>query len=221
MIAWLLAQKNPSCSNSCEESLFNLVVAFIYIFTFFNVKDEPTRYKYLTFYVINFLENTVLLCTWFFSFNLTTPEILMFRISGLVGHYALFFLGILCMVLYYVYFHPSVGAVSKEMKDSAQNVPVPLPSSEPKMSKILARKGSIDHTHFPGAVNNSHSASSSRKNVSLGGDTTSVPYDSRRQPNNGQVLRSQEVKLNIAIPANSKLSSNDNRQLANSDETKL
>lgn len=151
MLAWLIVQKTKACTNQCEEVLFNLIVAFIYIFCFFNVREEPTRYKYLTYYMVCFMENSVLLFTWFFSFNLSTPEILWFRISGLVGDYSLFFLGILCMVLYYVYFHPTVGSMSQKQNHPPTKAPsaasIHFPSDHvPNKLKSLTRKGSIDTT---------------------------------------------------------------------------
>lgn len=166
MVAWLIVQRTKACENHCEEALFNLIVAFIYVFTFFNVRDEPTRYKYLTFYIICFLENSCLLFTWFFSFNLSTPDILWFRISGLVGDYAVFFLGILSMVLYYVYFHPSVGVHQSDQKNPTKapsNASISFPSDLPVRSKALARKGSMDTSQLAGVVIGNGGSSSSHQ----------------------------------------------------------
>lgn len=160
MLAWLIVQKSRVCETQCEEALFNLIVAFIYIYTFFNVREEPTRYKYVTFYVITFVENTVLLLTWFFSFNLTTQDILYFRISGLVGDYALFFAGILCMVLYYVYFHPTVGSMSRSALKAPSIASFPVDVTK---SKALSRKGSIDTTQLGVAINSQAASSGSRR----------------------------------------------------------
>ncbi|CAL8086972.1 unnamed protein product [Orchesella dallaii] len=185
MLVWLIVQGNQACSNQCDEALFNLVVAFIYVFTFFNIRDEPTRYKYLTFYIISFFENTVLLLTWFFPFTgVSTTDILWFRVAGLVGDYALFFMGILCMVIYYTYFHPSVGFLARQaddlVKENSQgsnqqsSAGVHAESVVPK--KPLTRKGSIDHSalaSFP------QSASSSRKNVTFSLDH---PSNTERLP---------------------------------------
>ena len=37
----------------------------IYIFMFFNAKEEPTRYKYLIYYTFSFLENSAIIAVWF------------------------------------------------------------------------------------------------------------------------------------------------------------
>lgn len=191
MLAWLIVQKTNACGeNQCEEALFNLIVAFIYIFTFFNVRDEPTRYKYLTFYMICFIENTLLLFTWFFSFNLSTPDILWFRVSGVIGDYALFFLGILCMVLYYVYFHPTVGSQAQKNTVKAQSsTSISFPSDVTTVkNKSLARKSSIDTTHLV-LGNSSQSASSSRRKVSLPADANVSSHSANSRKSSNSLLK--------------------------------
>jgi len=188
MLVWLIVQGNQACSNQCEEALFNLVVAFIYVFTFFNIRDEPTRYKYLTFYIITFLENTVLLLTWFFPFTgASTTDTLLFRVAGLVGDYALFFMGIICMVMYYSYFHPSIGYLARQPPDdlvkensqgsNQQSSTTGVHHTESVIpKKPLTRKGSIDHSAL---ASYPHSATSSRKNVTFSLDH---PSNSERLP---------------------------------------
>ena len=48
MAGWVVAQRTQACSNRCEEVLFSAVLGAIYIFSFFNAKDERTRYRRLT-----------------------------------------------------------------------------------------------------------------------------------------------------------------------------
>ena len=45
MAGWVVAQRTQACSNRCEEVLFSAVLGAIYIFSFFNAKDERTRYR--------------------------------------------------------------------------------------------------------------------------------------------------------------------------------
>lgn len=210
MLAWLIVQGNQACSNQCEEALFNLVVAFIYVFTFFNIRDEPTRYKYLTFYIITFLENTILLFTWFFSWGPSSSDLILFRVAGLVGDYVLFFIGILCMVMYYAYFHPSVGFFAKQADDvvkensqgSNQQSFAGMSTEHPVPKKPLTRKGSLDHATL---ASYPQSASSSRKNVTFSldhpinnADTktgTSVPADPPSQEGVQRNLSGSQIKL--------------------------
>ena len=128
MLAWLIVQGhgNPKkCVNHCEEAMLNLGVAFIYVFAFFNLRDnEPTRFKYLAFYIILFLENTVFVFTWFFySNNVHIAENVSFRVSGIVGDYVLFFVGIISMVVYYICLHPSLEFRSKIGRKFKSDVP--------------------------------------------------------------------------------------------------
>ena len=44
----------------------------IYIFMFFNAKEERTRYKYVLYYGFSFLENTAIILVWFFHTPSTT-----------------------------------------------------------------------------------------------------------------------------------------------------
>merc|ERR1712020_72668 len=64
MSAWVISQQTQACSNKVEEIFFSFVLGAIYIFSFFNAKDEPTRYKYLFYYTFCLLENTILIGLW-------------------------------------------------------------------------------------------------------------------------------------------------------------
>lgn len=170
MLAWLILQGHQTCSNQCEEALFVLVVAFIYIFTFFNIRDEPTRYKYLIFYSICFLENTALLFIWFLPPTLKATgneDIFWLRVAGIVGDYALFFIGLISMVLYYVYFHPSLSRRDSKTLEFEKEAGVVIPGEQNRTrSEFLMRKGSLDQTTTPLSLSNP----SSRRNVTFAMD---------------------------------------------------
>ena len=44
MTTWILAQRVDACSTAGETLLFALVLGVVYIFSFFNAKEERTRY---------------------------------------------------------------------------------------------------------------------------------------------------------------------------------
>ena len=130
MLAWLIVQEHRNQKNGvnhCEEAMLNLGVAFVYVFTFFKLgDDEPTRYKHLAFYLVCFVENTIFVLTWFFSSNnVHVAEDFSFRVCGIVGDYVLFFVGIFCMVVYYVCLHPSPECRSKIRREFRSVVPEP------------------------------------------------------------------------------------------------
>ena len=45
MTTWILAQRVDACSTAGETLLFALVLGVVYIFSFFNAKEERTRYR--------------------------------------------------------------------------------------------------------------------------------------------------------------------------------
>lgn len=103
MSAWVVYQRTSACNTRCEEFLFALVLGAIYIFSFFNAKEERTRYKYLLFYSFCFVENTALVSVWFWR---AEPS-LWYRVPAIVSHYLAFFGSIVFMLLYYVCCHPT------------------------------------------------------------------------------------------------------------------
>ena len=109
MATWVMCQKTQACNSACEEFLFNIVLGAVYIFSFFNAKEGRTRYKYALYYSFCFVENTVLIVFWFLYANsgLLPGQTHWYWIPGIIGHYVMFFGGILFMVIYYTCFHPT------------------------------------------------------------------------------------------------------------------
>merc|ERR1719430_1142354 len=105
MASWVIAQRTAACNTRCEEFLFALVLGAIYIFMFFNAKEERTRYKYLLYYSFCLVENTAIICIWFLAPSTSLANWYVF--PAMVGHYLAFFAGIMFMVCYYLWFHPT------------------------------------------------------------------------------------------------------------------
>ncbi|KAJ6218624.1 hypothetical protein RDWZM_009781 [Blomia tropicalis] len=112
MTIWIMHQGTQFMNepHHCSEYLFNMLVGTIYMIQFLNVKDEPTRYKYLWYYVITGVENVTLIILWStratenVEFNLhwlRLPPILIIIV------FALFMIGIIAMQLYYWFAHPN------------------------------------------------------------------------------------------------------------------
>jgi hypothetical protein len=80
-----------------------MIIGAIYLFCFLNVKDEPTRYKYLSYYIIAFAENISLILLWYFKNDPTK----WYHIPALVAVISAFAAGILFMLIYYWFFHPN------------------------------------------------------------------------------------------------------------------
>jgi len=108
MTTWILAQRVDACSTAGETLLFALVLGVVYIFSFFNAKEERTRYKYLFYYSFCFLENTALVAAWFHARDDdVADDTEWYRLPGIVFHYVAFFAGLCFMLLYYGLFHPT------------------------------------------------------------------------------------------------------------------
>lgn len=112
MSTWVVLQRTEACHTRCEEILFALVLGAIYVFSFFNAKDERTRYKYLIYYTFCFVENTTFIVVWcLYAHRTLDPEnqhgTIWYFYPSVFGHYLMFFGGIFFMLVYYVCFHPT------------------------------------------------------------------------------------------------------------------
>jgi len=107
MASWIIFQRTNACNTKCEEFLFALVLGVIYIFMFFNAKEEKTRYKYLLYYSFCLIENTAIIIIWFLSPSTSLTSWYVF--PAMCGHYLAFFAGIMFMIFYYLWFHPTGG----------------------------------------------------------------------------------------------------------------
>ncbi|XP_053949546.1 XK-related protein 4 isoform X1 [Anastrepha ludens] len=90
--------------------LFCLALGLIYLFIYIPVKDTPTRYKYALYYAICSVENIicVVLFIYYAPENLSKSTALFYTLCTLaIGFY---YVGICCMCIYYMYFHPNVKA---------------------------------------------------------------------------------------------------------------
>lgn len=105
MTSWILTMKTNFCNTKCEEFGFNGVLGIIFIFCYFNPVDNATRYRYLTFYIFMFVENSTLLVFWLkkVDYEIWVKELVIYT------HYTSFVLGILLMLTYYRWFHPTGG----------------------------------------------------------------------------------------------------------------
>lgn len=70
MAAWLALGHHQTavCSSRCEELMFSCVLGLAYILAFIAPRDGPTRYTYLAYYLVCFMENTGALVVWYVYF---------------------------------------------------------------------------------------------------------------------------------------------------------
>ncbi|XP_054152903.1 XK-related protein 4-like [Oppia nitens] len=103
MFLWIVSMRTSFCKNRIEELGYNAILAFIFIFCYFNPVDTPTRRRYILYYLFMFCENIIILTLWYFN----CPESEIYKPLGFPAFLISFTLGIAFMVVYYLWFHPS------------------------------------------------------------------------------------------------------------------
>lgn len=106
MTIWLVIQKTDFCSTQVEELFFDAVIGIVYIFSFFNMKEGHTRYRAAFFYIIVFIENTVMFALWYHYDG--KPYMKWYTIPALVFVWGGFVMGLFFMLSYYCCLHPNI-----------------------------------------------------------------------------------------------------------------
>jgi len=124
MTAWLVCQRTRFCVDEhgtthwCREYLFNSVIGFVYVFCFFNIKEGMTRIRVIPYYVIMLGENTIFIVMWY-PFRTLYGDI---ETAALIIVWGGFACGLLCMVSYYCFYHPSLSVKGICVKKTQLNV---------------------------------------------------------------------------------------------------
>ena len=113
MIIWVLIQRTHFCDTKCQEFIFNLVSATIYIFCYLNLIEGHTRLRYLFYYTLMYLENMFMIWAWWMFAHVESKWYINPAIALVCGG---FFIGIGFQVLYYMLFHPNNYPPYRETK---------------------------------------------------------------------------------------------------------
>ncbi|KAG5889742.1 hypothetical protein JTB14_018964 [Gonioctena quinquepunctata] len=111
MTIWLActSAKNNFCDhNSLYDFLFYCILGAVYLFTHVILVEGPTCCKYVIFYSILFVENTVANAVWIITADDSLKQ-MVYYLPIIFLNVIPFILGILFMLLYYKVFHPSTG----------------------------------------------------------------------------------------------------------------
>ncbi|XP_028156763.1 uncharacterized protein LOC114350247 isoform X1 [Ostrinia furnacalis] len=104
MTFWIIIQKTTFCSNKLEETLYNVVMGFVYCFCYINLREGQTRYRILTFYTLIVTQNLGSLFLYVIISDIGRQQkpwsitCTVFLIGGT-------FIGLCSMIFYYRYFH--------------------------------------------------------------------------------------------------------------------
>lgn len=111
MTIWLSVstQDNNFCNhNKLYDFMFYSIFGTVYIFTHVTLQDGKTFYKYLFFYSILFVENTIANVLWVVNAGSEVQSMSYYH-PIIILNVVPFVIGIMCMVLYYKVFHPTKG----------------------------------------------------------------------------------------------------------------
>jgi len=123
MLVWIVMQHTKFCSTKIQEYCFNAVAAFICIFDFFNVIEGHTRLRYVIYYSIMYCENVAMVIVWYFYQSTASG---WYLVSVIVIIVAIFWVGILVQIVYYLAFHPN----NKQPYASEKRIRICVPWSE-------------------------------------------------------------------------------------------
>lgn len=120
MLLWLIMMGTDFCGSADSQTypvgefVYKVVVAWVYVFDFFPVKEGPTRIKSGAYYILCFVETSVLITVWYIEVhkrvedNLSSAWYLQewFQITTLTLIPCFFFLGMVFCAVYYLKLHP-------------------------------------------------------------------------------------------------------------------
>jgi len=123
MLSWTLMQHTTFCSTKIREFGFNAVAAFICIFDFFNLIEGHTRMRYVIYYFIVYCENVAMAVVWYCHQSSVAG---WYRLPVIIFVVAVFWVGILVQIIYYLIIHPN----NKPPYASEKRIRVCVPLSE-------------------------------------------------------------------------------------------
>ncbi|XP_069771518.1 XK-related protein 9 [Narcine bancroftii] len=116
-VLWLImficvcVQKTKFCTSKIQEFIYRAVVAFILVFTFFNLKSKNTRVVATLYYTFRIVETVVILFVCWFLKSSTVAKSYSFLLSLIIVPSLI--AGIVCLVLYYSCYHPKRAYVEE------------------------------------------------------------------------------------------------------------
>nr|KAG5705304.1 hypothetical protein BaRGS_010755 [Batillaria attramentaria] len=101
---WLMNQRTTFYKNKYLEKAFNIICGYVMLFCFLNLREGHTRYRFLVFYLIFYIENFFMLAFWF---RFTRDLGAWFHIWGFITVLIFFVLHVIFQLLFYTFFHPT------------------------------------------------------------------------------------------------------------------
>ncbi|XP_021519138.1 XK-related protein 9 [Meriones unguiculatus] len=107
-LIWAVIKQTQFCNSVSMECLYRLVVGFILVFTFFNIKGQNTRCPMSSYYTVRVLGTAGILAVfWTYPLSIFNLDYFIPITAAIV---LTLFLGIIFLSVYYAVFHPNRNA---------------------------------------------------------------------------------------------------------------
>ena len=137
MLFWILSMRSNFCGSidgkrrKKSELVYNLVMAFVFVFDISNIKEGPTRLKNLFYYTLISVEHAVLMFFWYRKTSSNSAELdsgthlpwshdPRYHVASLSVFPSLELVGLVFLVIFYTQVHPN-GSLP-DMKQTARIV---------------------------------------------------------------------------------------------------
>lgn len=93
------------CKQLCNNYGIEFIVAAFNVFFHFKIRDGGSRYTLIPFYLLAFIENSIMIFLWYFVRD--SSQCTWYAIPAIVTVFGTFFVGLTLMILYYQFCVPS------------------------------------------------------------------------------------------------------------------
>lgn len=154
MTFWIVTQKTTFCPNKVEETLYNVVMGFIYCFCYINLREGHTRYRLMMFYTFIITQNFGSLLVYILVSTIHIQK-KTWSVASTVCIVAGTIIGMCSMLLYYRWFHARGPIVwknvekdielnNKIMRENQENVPKGSSLTHVRSFKSLQKDKPLD-----------------------------------------------------------------------------
>ncbi|KAM6171785.1 XK-related protein 9 [Erethizon dorsatum] len=106
-LIWAFKKQTQFCNSKSMEFLYRVVVGFILIFTFFNIKGQNTKCPMFCYYIVRLLATLgILIVFWVYPLSIFHSD---YFIAISITIVLSLLLGIIFLIVYYGIFHPNRG----------------------------------------------------------------------------------------------------------------
>ena len=106
-------KKEKACCNNTCENTFQMILGYIYVFSYIATRDGSTALRQMAYYILFHGENTCLMLVWIYSRTGFRRSLNMFELSAVLFVASVSLVGASFHALYYRCFHPSLDRIKE------------------------------------------------------------------------------------------------------------